>query len=714
MGLAFSLRAGLIALLFAAGGSVALAEDHDNDPGSGGDGVREAAYATVRVGGESRQALAVSNRQLLTLSPSQVAAGGRVFTFGKIPADLGEEAFTAEFLVWDGTRWSRRAVIPRQARQVGHVSSTVVVPDLESGSVPTAVFARRQSGEPDSVITGVMTVPDTSIMHVGFSLDEWDWSELGPVGVRVYAELAPGQRNAGKRYELFSRRIAVGAGESPHWFNETIDLGVLGGRSVRFVFTSIPERVEGRLAPYVVWSVPQIVSARAPVNGRGIVLITLDGLNAGSLSCCGAARKVSPFMESLFSEQGVIFEHAVTQAVDTVPSTLTLMTGLYPSVHQVLSPKRTLGEEVETIAQVLESAGYATAAFTDGVALSPEVGLGRGFSTYVQSLDQPLWDIEGRAGPTFDRALEWIERNAARPYFVWIQTRQARSPHVPPRGYETMFRDSVAADDASESIKGLAGLRARRDREIRYLDDQLERFVTRLDALSSPERTLVVVTSAHGEEMLEHGALGNGTQLYEESIRVPLMMRGAGIAPRQRIAQTIGLIDVAPTILAVSEVRVPDEMQGGSVAESLLTATPFSLPPRYSEAHGTRRELAAGETESWSPPAFAVIDGGRKVILTPGADGGPVREAYDIEADPSESTDLLVLRSDEAANDLDRDASASPDGAVAGAPPAWVSELSELVETYPALCRQLARERGEAPGLPAEARVRLDAFGYID
>lgn len=714
MGMAFCLRAGLIALLLAAGGNVALARDHDTEEARGGDRVREAAYTQVRVGGESRQALAASNRELLTLSPSQVAAGGRVFTFGKIPAALGEEAFTAEFLVWDGTRWSRRAVIPRQARQVGHVSSTVVVPDLESGSVPTAVFARRQSGEPDSVITGVIEVPNTSTMQVGFSLDEWDWSELGPVSVRVYAELAPGQRNAGKRYELFSKRLAVAAGESPHWFDETIDLGVLGGKAVRFVFASIPERVEERLAPYVVWSVPRIVSARAPTNSGGIVLITLDGLNAGSLSCCGAARKVSPFMERLFREQGAVFEHAVTQSVDTVPSTLTLMTGLYPSVHQVLSPKRALGEGVETIAQALEAAGYATAAFTDGVALSPETGFGRGFSTYVQSIDQPLWAIEGRAGPTFDRALQWIERNADRPFFVWIQTRQARSPHVPPRGYETMFRDSVAAANASEPIKGLAGLRARRDREIRYLDDQLEQFVTRLDALSTPDRTLLVVTSAHGEEMLEHGALGNGTQLYEESIRVPLMMRGAGIAPGQRIAQTIGLIDVAPTILAVSEVPVPDEMQGGSVAESLLTATPFSLPPRYSEAHGTRRELAANESESWSPPAFAVIDGGRKVILTPGADGGPALEAYDIEADPSESTDLLALRADDAASGLDRDASASPDGAATGAPPPWVAELSERVGNYPALCRQLARERGEAPSLPAEARVRLNAFGYID
>jgi hypothetical protein len=173
-------------------------------------------------------------------------------------------------------------------------------------------------------------------------------------------------------------------------------------------------------------------------------------------------------------------------------------------------------------------------------------------------------------------------------------------------------------------------------------------------------------------------------------------------------------------------------MQGASVAQALRSGLPYSLPPRYSEAHATRRRLAGDKSERWSPPAFAVTDAGRKLILTPGADGGPRLEAYDIVADPEESSDLLASEpaadgADASEPDADADVEgdavadgdASPDAVAAPerpapAPPKWTGELRQLVENYPALCRQVAREKGSSPALPAPARVRLRAFGYLD
>jgi arylsulfatase A-like enzyme len=695
-------------------------------------------YVGVRVGDEVRDSIAPTERQLLMFAPAQVAAGGRIFAFGKIPPELSGESFTAEFLVWEDGAWRRRQVIPRQAGQVGHVSTTLLVPELESGSVPTAVFARRRPGEMQVVRSGYVTVPGSASMRLAYSLDEWDWRELGPVSLSVSAEFAPGQRNSGRSVELFTKRIVPDKIADPRWFDETVDLGVVSGQVVRFDFTATPERAAGRLAPYVVWGAPTILDARRAQPGRSVVLISLDGVRARSLSCCGSSREVSPFMDGLFTQQGVLFDHAVSQAVESVPATMTLFTGLYPSVHQVLTPLRALGDGVDTLTSVLAGAGFTTAAFTDGVAMAAELGFGRGFHTFVQNTDAPLWDVNGSAAATFERALAWIERNADQPFFVWIQTRQARSPHVPPRGYESLFREDVAADnEALSDTPGLAGLRVRYDREIRYLDDVVSRFVTRLDALSDPGRTLLVVTSAHGEEFLEHGALGNGTQLYEESIRVPLMMRGAGLRPGQRYGDVIGMIDVAPTIIELVDLDVPTAMQGGSVAQALRSGLPYSLPARFSEAHGHKRQLAGNKTEKWSPPGFAVTDSGRKLIVSP-AEGGQSFEAYDVVADPEESNDLLGSPAAEMAaegfgeapledGDLDPemaavgagdpDAAASPSGAAPPAPlapPDWVPGLREKLESYPMLCQQQARPKGETPALPAGARVKLRAFGYLD
>jgi hypothetical protein len=215
-------------------------------------------YVGIRVGDEVRDSIAPTDRQLLMFAPSQVAAGGRIFAFGKIPPELSGESFTAEFLVWEDGAWRRRQIIPRQAGQVGHVSATLVVPELESGAVPTAVFARRRPGEMQTVRSGFVTVPGSASMRLAYSLDEWDWSELGPVSLTVSAQFAPGQRNAGRTVELFTKRLVPDKIREPRWFDEIVDLGVVSGQVVRFDFTATPERSAGKLAPYVVWGAPTI------------------------------------------------------------------------------------------------------------------------------------------------------------------------------------------------------------------------------------------------------------------------------------------------------------------------------------------------------------------------------------------------------------------------------------------------------------------------
>jgi arylsulfatase A-like enzyme len=655
-----------------------------------GAGGVELPYVPVRVGNESRDALVGGAKTVLWLGPVQASHGGRVFMHAPVPDHLSGVAFDAEFLVWQADAWKRRAIVRREAGDTGGVSATVIVPGLEPGPVPVAVLARPPaSGQPQTVNTGAVRVPSVSKLKLAYGFDEWDAEGLVPVTLTVTAELAAEGRNPARSVELLRKRIAS-AVDFSGWVDESIDLASLSGSTVRFQFQARAEPSSSLLTPQVFWAAPTVVYPASKRSLPSFVLVSLDGVRAQSLSCCGAARSTSPFMDRLFGEQGIIFDRGVTQSVETLPAHMSLMTGLYPSVHGVLNVRKALGNGVPTLASLLAAHGYATAGFSDGVALAAELGFARGFRTYRQEPSTGLWDVVGRAGPTFDSALAWIESHQDEPFFVFIHTRQALPPHVPPRGYVELFREQASSISSNADLDG--GALIRYEREIRYLDDLLKRFVSRLDAVADPETTLLLVTSGHGQEFLEHGALGSGTQLYEESVRIPLLARGAGLSAGQRYGEPIGLIDVAPTVLELAGAAIPNELQGRSVAKALRSGLPYSLPPRFGEAHGTKREGAGGEQRNWQPPGYAVVEGAHKLLRS--TDGGQVVvEAYDLVADPEESNNLY---------------------GGAGTGPAWTASLGQVLTNYPAACKQVARPTAKPAPLPVGVRIRLKAFGYSD
>ncbi len=656
-----------------------------------GAGGVELPYVPVRVGDETRDALIAGAKTVLSLGPVQAGHGGRVFMYASVPDHLAGVAFDAEFLLWENGTWKRRAVVRRDAGETGRISATVIVPDLEPGPVPVAVLARPPvSTQPQSVSSAPVRIPSVSKLKFAYGFDEWDGEGLAPATLMVSAELPADGRDPARSVELFKRRIA-GKTDTLRWTDESIDLASLSGSTVRFQFRTQAETSSSLLRPQVVWGAPTVVY---PANKRSLpsfVLISLDGVRAQSLGCCGASRATSPFMDRLFGEQGIIFDRGLTQSVETLPAHMSLLTGLYPSVHGVLTVRKALGGGVPTLASVLADHGYATAAFTDGAGLAPELGFGRGFRAYRQDPSASLWDVGGRAGPTFDAALAWIQAHRDEPFFVFVHTRQALPPHVPPRGYVDLFREEDPATGSAAESRD-AGALLRYEREVRYLDDLLKRFVGRLDALADPDTTLLLVTSGHGQEFLEHGALGAGTHLYEESIRVPLLARGAGVRTGQRYSEPIGLIDLAPTILELAGVPAPTDMQGRSVAKALRSGLPYSLPPRFSEAHGTVRLGAGGEALQWRPPAYAVGEGAHKLIRSM-EEGQPTVEVYDVVADPEESDNLSTGE---------------------GSGPEWISNLQDVLVNYPTACKQVARPTATPAPLPAGIRVRLKAFGYAD
>lgn len=660
-------------------------------------GGKSVPYVNVRVGGETRSSLAPSGRRSFGAHPSQVATGGRVFVYGRVPSDLVGREFQAEALIWTPGRdeegdepavprgWRRVAVIRSEGGD-SFLSETLVVEDLDPGAVATEFFER--SAVPlDGVVhrTAPVAVPASARLRFGYTLDEHVWDGLAPATVEIVAKPYREGVATGERISLFRSTVDVSKG--PRWFDKTVDLGRLAGSSAVLEFRANSDRrSDGKLQPHVAWSSPEIIRDRGRSAAPSVVLISLDNVRARSLSCCGTDRETSPFLQSQFGTQGAIFDRAITQSVETIPAAMSLMTGLYPSVHGVQTGAAALSSRFATLAESMASSGRVTAAFVDGGGLAPELGFGRGFSFFWESRDDNPWSTRGRAAPTFDRAISWIEQHSNEPFFVFVQTGQARAPHVPPADYLELFKDTRLStpSDLDE------GALVRYEREIRYLDDIVRKFVVKLDQLVDPDRFLLVVTSGHGESFGEHGAFGHGTQLYDESIRIPLMMRGLGVRSGARYEESVGLIDVAPTILDLAGSKAPSGMQGQSVASSLKSGLPFSLPPRYVEARGRVRRTAKGNVSNWGRPSFAAVDGPRKLIWHSGA-SEPSFEAYDIVADPQESSSV----------------------AGEGSPP-WVGELSTDLENYPAACQRVARPPSESPSIDPATRLKLRALGYSD
>lgn len=658
------------------------------DPASGAALARE----NVRVGDEARPALTTSGRQLLALRPAQVAAGGRVFVYAAVPGDSGMQSYDTEALVWGDDSWVRRTIMPKASGRLGYVSATVLVPEVELLTVPTAVFRRAgRRMDPVTIWTNTVEIPRRAQLRFSFALDEWDLDRLSPVAVSVVAREIYDGVPSGTTQELFSETLipAALAKNGIGWMDRSVDLAKLGGSTVRFELRSSVRDAPGKLRPHVAWG-PATIAGGSPDKRRtSVVIVSLDGVRARSLGCCGTDRATSPYMDALFGDDGVIFDYAVTQSVESVPAHMTLMTGLYPSVHGVLGGDRGLTDGIDTLASRMSAAGYATAAVSDGTNLAAESGFGRGFETYRELGEVNPWIVEPKTNEAVTAALDWIKHRSGEPFLLFLHLTKALPPYVPPHDTLELFRDA-RLDMPSDLDEGAL---VRYEREIRHLDDAMKSFVAGLDKLSSPDSTLLVVTSGHGQEFLEHGARESGTQLFDESIRVPLLMRGAGLRAGQRYREVIGLIDVMPTVLEVTGIRRSTAIQGKSIAKALRSGLPYSLPPRFVEARGRKRFAAGSKQGEWKAPAYAVVDSSHKVTMHPAKDAQGEQDAkytfkaYDLLADRAEETDLL---------------------AAGVSAPAWINELRETLENYPIECKRVAHTPDFDPHLPVPTRLSLE------
>jgi choline-sulfatase len=343
---------------------------------------------------------------------------------------------------------------------------------------------------------------------------------------------------------------------------------------------------------------------------RNLLVITLDTMRADRLPPYGFTGVRTPALDRIAAE-GAVFEETYTAVPLTLPSHASLFTGLYPPRHGVRdNAGAPLSGEFTTLAEVLRGRGMRTAAFVASSVLAPRRGLEQGFDLY--SGGTPALCAGGpparrRAGEVVDEATSWLERHDTEPFFAWLHLNDTHRPYDLPAEYKDRYLDPYVA-------------------AIAYEDAQVARVVSYLETRGLLTSTLIVVAGDHGESLGDHGEESHGIFLYQEALRVPLIIRGPGVSPR-RVTAVARLVDVMPTVLDWFGVSLPG-LDGVSLAHAGTrpgTDRPLEV---YAESMYPRRF-------GWAPLRSLRADR-YKVIDAPRA------ELYDLVSDPGEERNVLA------------------------------------------------------------------------
>ncbi len=400
----------------------------------------------------------------------------------------------------------------------------------------------------------------------------------------------------------------------------------------------------------------RVVGPPLSPEGVNILLISIDTLRSDHLGCYGYDRNTSPTIDRL-AERGALFLNAFSPASWTLPTHMSILTSLYPSFHKLdrsgpVGDSR-LDESEPTLPEVLKEHGYTSVGFVTHLYLSPKRGYNRGFDLYRVGV--------GRADGRVSRARFWMDWHEDRvrrgletgPFFMFLHLIDPHEPYDAPAPYGTRYfpnyhgrltperhlvtlyesEDFETADDYRYAV-------ALYDGEISFSDASLRPLFEKIREAGWDDSTIVVLTSDHGEEFKDHGSMGHKNTLYDEQLRVPLVVTyPPEIEAGTQVEAPVSLLDVLPTILELVGAEPPERIQGRSLTPYLKTMGPRRPRPIFAEL---------------GPLAFpweykfhrrAVRFGPYKLIYNYLPGGSLTKELYELPTDPGELFSVYESRS---------------------------------------------------------------------
>ena len=458
--------------------------------------------------------------------------------------------------------------------------------------------------------------------------------------------------------------------EHRQWVSLEADLSGYAGRRVELALETrgfdrdvVKERA--------FWGTPTITVAD-PAPRPFVVVYVVDTLRADHLPLYGYARDTAPEL-TRFAKDAVVFEQAIASSSWTKPSVASLLTSLPPRDHGCVQFYTPLDPELVTLAERMRDGGYATGAVVvNSLVLARGMHFDQGFS-YFAAAPAPQ-----RAGQAVDAALEFIDARRGQPTFLYVHTMDAHTPYLPPppfdRRYEPHPEPGRSAAEPSDYREPIDRDRivAQYDGAVAYGDQEFGRLLRGLRERGLYDGALVVFLSDHGEEFLDHWGWVHGHTLFDELVRVPLVLKYPGRREAgRRVARQVQLVDVLPTILKSQGIAAPVGIAGEPLAASF-------------DAQGPER-VAVLETKYREWVAYGARTSDVKYVrnLHPGR----AELVYDLKQDPREGRSH----------------------GVDGSPAAAVLKQAAEAAVSPAAFRYRLRVDGDA-----SYELRLRTTGWID
>jgi len=557
-----------------------------------------------------------------------------------------------------------RDAIPNQIHYLYNVRNKFPLFDMGTGSNSYSIKKKILSNDyslnslaapPDTEFYMDIEIPPNAVLEFGYGIFTEFINRESSQSIRFRLIL----EKSGDEHVLLDNTISWESVKDI--IRERIDLSQYAGNQVRLSFLTSEVAGDSQSQILPVWVNP-LVFESGEKERANIILISLDTVRPDHLGCYGYHRNTSPAIDRLAAE-GVLFKNTYSTTSWTLPGHISMLTSTNGANHQVYFPLQKMSPDLLTLADLLRTRGFYCAAFTGGGYLSETYGFSKGFDSYQEI------KLHGDRAIRLDEAerlarlaSDWLEGNRDKNFFLFLHTYQPHDPYANLSPYGKEFLDEKAEWDQAkmESLFEEMGrfgtefsdtqkenILALYDGEIKYTDMLFVLpILDKLKELGLYENSMIILTSDHGEEFYDHEAWLHDHSIYEEGIRIPLIIKFPDAENRGiQIDGNARITDILPTILDRMDIKPRHEQFDG-----------VSLIPLIEGKEKAQRtvisDLALREFET-APTVISIIEDNFKFILNKKISSPYIRrlarnfdgsliELYDLAKDPGETKNLAA------------------------------------------------------------------------
>ncbi len=493
-----------------------------------------------------------------------------------------------------------------------------------------------------------INIPPGSLLEFGIgAINEKNNDVFPPVAFKIFVE------DKKIKKVLYEKNFWLQPGNlTNQLIIEKIDMSEFANKNIKLTF--LTERLSGinyesfETDIFSYWFNP-IIYHPSPEKLK-IILVSVDTLRADHLGCYGYSRNTSPNLDEL-AKDSVLFRSVYAQSPWTLPSHVSILYSLNSVNHQVYYHDQKIDESLPSLASYLRKSGFITYAFTGGGNVSSTYGFSTGFDWYGEPIrEMNLRLLPDEAGKLFEYTSDWLKKNKDKPFFLFLHTYQTHGPYDCPSPWNKAFLDEKAkwerlglrkyleknGDSHSftqDEIQNIIGLY---DGEVRYTDEALLKpLISLLKELGIYKETLLIITSDHGEEFGDHNGWEHGHTLYDELLRVPLIIKFPDSQFKgKKINIICRTIDIMPTVLEFASVKFKKNHLDGKSLRNLILK-------KETKDRNFISDLAHKGVLDPCPSLIATNMNKHKLILNKAPKGAKNIELYDLSRDPDETTNIL-------------------------------------------------------------------------